>query len=224
MKVLILDSGILINFSLNGLLDLLEKLKESFDGKFLITNYVKQEVIDRPERIEKFELSALKVRDLLDRKVIELPNSLGISESELNQETMHLMDIANHYLQSSNGWVKLVSEAEMSCLALSDQLSKKGIENMIAIDERTTRILAEKPENLERMMSERLKQRISLVAEDLNVFRKYRFIRSSELVFVCHKKDLFPIKSKNALEALLFATKAHGSSVSFEEINELKKL
>ena len=117
-----------------------------------------------------------------------------------------------------------LSEAEMSCLALSDELSKIGIENIISLDERTTRILAEKPENLERILSEKLKQRIRLVASDLDLFRKYRFIRSSELVFVAYKKGIILLKGNKVLEALLYATKFHGSSISFEEINILKKL
>ena len=47
MKAFILDSGILINLSMNGLLYLLKALKTP-EIRFIITPEVKFEVIDRP--------------------------------------------------------------------------------------------------------------------------------------------------------------------------------
>lgn len=224
MKVVVFDSGPLINFSINGLLDILEKLKKDKEIKFLITEAVHYETVDRPSNIEKFELGALRVQDLVNRGILEFPESLGIESKSIKEEGKKFMDIANHYLQANGNWVSIVSEAEMSCLALSDELTRKGIENIIAIDERTTRLLGEKPENLERIMSEKLHQRVSLVAKNFAVFSKFRFIRSSELVFVAYKKGLFMIEGKRILEALLYATKFKGASISYEEINALKKL
>lgn len=224
MKAVIFDSGTLINLSMNGLLYILESLKKNFQGKFLITRPVKYETIDRPMGIEKFELGAIRVQNLIDQGILEFPESLGISEEVIKKETDQLMDIANHYIQSQGSWIKIVSDAEMSCLALSDELSKIGIKSLIAIDERTTRILAERPENLERILSERLHQKVSLVAKEFSIFSKYRFIRSSEVVFVAYKKGLINLQGKKVLEALLYATKFKGASISFEEIDQLKKL
>ncbi len=224
MKALIFDSGTLINLSMNGLLYVLEALKKNFDGKFLITQSVKHEVIDRPMGVMRFELGALKIKELLDKGVLELPSSIGIAGEKLQLETRELMDIANHFIQVRGQWVNLVSEAEISCLALSDELSKIGFETLIAIDERTTRILCENPSSLERIMSEKLHQRVTLIAEDLSIFSKYRFIRSSEIVFAAYKKDLVSLKGDKVLEALLYATKFSGSAISFEEIEIIKKL
>ena len=56
MKYLIFDSGPLINFALNGILPVLEKIKKEFKGEFLITKEVKREVIDYPLTIKRFEL------------------------------------------------------------------------------------------------------------------------------------------------------------------------
>lgn len=224
MKVLVLDSGTLINLSMNGLLYILEGLKKQFNGKLLITKQVKYETVDRPIGIEKFELGAVRIQNLIDSGVLEFSDSIDIPEQLINEETAELMDIANHYFQSKGQWIKIVSEGEMSCLALSAELTKRGIDNFIAIDERTTRILAEKPHNLERILSEKLHQRIELVAKDFNIFSQYKFIRSTELVFVAYKKGIINLKGKKVLEALLYATKFHGAAVSFEEINELKRL
>ena len=73
-------------------------------------------------------------------------------------------------------------------------------------------------------MSDRLKLKVQMIAKDFHIFTKYRFIRSSELVYVAYKKGLVSLKGRRVLEALLYATKFKGSSISFEEIEELKGL
>lgn len=225
MKICILDSGPLINLSMNGLLYLFEDLKKTFDGKFVITSQVKYEVVDRPLHVQRFEFGAMQVQALLDKKVIEMPSALGIDEKQLSLYTQELMDLANHFIQVKGQWIHIVSDGEMSCLALSDMLEKEGAETIIGIDERTTRVLGENPEQLEQLMSEKLHQRAELLAKDISLFKKHKFIRSSELVYVAYKKGLLHnLQGKKALEAALYATKFKGTAISFDEINQIKKL
>lgn len=224
MKALIFDAGPIINFSMNGLLEVLAELKRLFNGKFLITDAVKYEVVDRPINVPRFELGALRVQNLIDTNILELPSSVNINNDTLKKETQRLMDKANHFIFSNGSWINLMSEGEASCLALSNELSKKNIQNIIAIDERTTRILAEKPENLEKIISDKLHIKVKAQFSNIEEFAKFRFIRSSELVYVAYKKDLLKIQDKKALEAALYATKYKGTAISFEEIDELKKL
>jgi len=224
MKALIFDTGSLINLSMNGLLYILPEMKKSFKGKFLITQDVKYETIDRPLKVPRFELGALRVDSLINQKVLENPQSLGIKVETIKKQTKVLMEQANHYIRLKGRWIKIVSDAEMSCLALSSILSEKGVENIIAIDERTTRILSEKPQNLEKLMSRKLHANVSLTESNFDVFSKFRFIRSTELVYVAYKKGILRVKGPKVLEAALFATKFKGSSVSFDELKVLKKL
>ena len=79
-RAIIFDSGALISFSMNGITMILKELKDVFNGKFLITPEVKKEVIDVPLKIKKFELEALKIKEMLDDGVLEMPFSLGISD------------------------------------------------------------------------------------------------------------------------------------------------
>ena len=223
-KVLILDSGTIINLAMNGLLYLIKELKENSNVSFLITKQVEYETIDRPVGVPRFELEALRVKNLLESNFLEKPKNFGISQDQINKKTKELMDIANHSIFARNKWIKLVSDAEMSCLALSSLLNEKKIENIIAIDERTTRLLAEKPSNLEKLMSKKLHFHVKIQTDKFNVFKNFKIIRSTEIVFVAHKKGLLRIKGPKALEAALFATKFKGSSVSFDEITALKKL
>lgn len=224
MKAIIFDAGPLINLTMNGLLYILPELKKLCNGKLIITEAVKKEVVDHPIKIKRFEFEALQIQGLLQKGVLELPEAIGVSSETIQKNTQLMLDKANHFLQVNGQWIQIVSEAEISCLSLNDECTKKGIDSIIAIDERTTRLMAEKPEALAQLMSERLHKRVSIGSSDYKVFSKYKFIRSSELVFVAYKKGILSIKGKDVLEAALYATKFKGSSISFEEIDELKKL
>lgn len=223
MKALIFDSGPIINLSMNSLLYVLKELKKIFAGKFLITEAVKYEIVDRPLKIPRFELGALQIKELIDSNIIEFPSSLKIDSNEIKKETQNFMTQANNCTKVGDRLINIISEAETSCLALSQILTKQKIENIIAIDERTTRILTEKPQNLEKIMSDKLHTQV-IVSCDLNSFQNFKFIRSTELAYVAYKKGLLKINDQHALEAALYATKFKGSSVSYEEIRELKKL
>jgi len=107
---------------------------------------------------------------------------------------------------------------------LSEELSRRGIDNIIAIDERTLRMICEDPGHLVKIMEHKLHQRIELADTYDKGFSNFRFVRSSELVYVAYKKNLIEIKGKKVLEALLYATKYKGAAISFDEINVLKKL
>lgn len=224
MKTLILDSGTLITLSMNGLLYLIPELKKKTGVRFAITEKVKYEATDRPIKVPRFELGALRIKSLIDEKSLELPSAFSISQQAIKSKTQEFLELANHAVKAKQRWVDIVSQAEMSCLALSSLLTKRGIENMIAVDERTTRMLGEKPENLQKLMSKRLHYNVSLETKNLKTFSQFKFMRSTELVYVAYKKDLLKVKGPKALEAALFATKFKGSSVSFDEINALKKL
>ena len=208
---------------MNGLLEIFEKISQQ-GITIAITNYVYQEVVDRPSHIPRFELGALKIKELIDKGIIKFATDLGLAQQEIESETQRFLRIANSSIKSDNHFIEIVSPAEMSCIAISHLFNKRGVENIIAIDERTTRILFEKPENLRDLMSSKLHRNITLNTRPLEDTKQFRFIRSSELVFVALKKGYIKLNDKHALEALLYATKFKGCAISWEEIEQLKKL
>ena len=222
-KALIFDASAIITFAMNGFLPELKKLKKLFGGKFLITQDVKREIIDKPMKINRFKLEALKVNQLLDEKVFEMSNSLGISEKLISEKAQEFKDVANNLFEAKEKSLHIIDLGEASCLALSRFLDEKGIENVIAIDERTTRMLGEKPENLEHLLRRKLHTKVILKEEDFKLFEGFKFIRSAELIYVAYKKDLFNLKD-GALEALLYAVKSKGCAISGEEIKEIVKI
>ncbi|MFH1889854.1 MAG: hypothetical protein ABIJ58_03185, partial [Nanoarchaeota archaeon] len=146
-KAIIFDSGALISFSMNGITDILRDLKKIFGGKFLITAQIKEEIIDRPLKIKRFQLEALKLNQLLNEKVLELPGSMGIEDGEISKMTQEILDFANSAFSANGKDLHIMDLGEASGLALSRILREKNIKNVMVIDERTTRVLAEKPEN-----------------------------------------------------------------------------
>lgn len=222
MKAIIFDAGTIINFAMNGLLDILAKLKKDFKGKFIITERVKEEAIDRPLTIKRFELEALMIKKLFDEGIFELPYDL-VKKDEIIAERNKMLDLLNHTYYTKGEFMKIVHGGGTSSLALSLILSKKGIDNVVAVDERTARMLVENPENLRQLFSQKLHTKVEM-KKDISFIKGIRIIRSSELLYLAYKKGLVDLKDHNVLEALLYAVKFKGCSISFEEIEQMKKL
>lgn len=223
-KVIIFDASTLITLAMNGLLPEFRELKKIFKGKFIITKDVKREIIDRPITIKRFELEALKLKQLLDEKILEMPSCLGINEDEISIKTKEILNLANNLFIGKGKNLELIQFGEASCLVLSRLLDEKKIENVIAVDERTTRMLGEKPENLEKLLRKKLHIKVILNKKNFEFFKGFKFIRSSELVYVAYRKGMFKIKNTLLLDALLWAVKFKGCAISVDEIKEIKKL
>ena len=221
-KILIFDSGPLISLALNGLLSTLEKLKEKFpEIEFVMTPQVKVETIDKALTIKKYELEAVKIQSLVDHKIMKMSTDF-ISAEKLSKETMRIMNLANTIVKSDGEYMKIVHVGEASCLAFSNLCNCK---NIIAIDERVTRLLTESPENLQKIMERKLHRGVNLTKKNLSTFTNYKFIRSTELAYIAYKNNLYEYKKdKILLDALLYALKYSGTSISSKEIEEIKNL
>lgn len=223
MKYLIFDAGPIISLTLNGMLPILEKLKEVFDGEFVMTPTVKNEVVDRPMKIKKFKLEAIQVQDLIDKGIFKLSDEL-IPNQKLDQEVKRILKIVNGVLRTSQSGekIEILHKGEAECLAFS-QICK--CDNVIVIDERTTRMLTEAPKSLEKMMEKKLHTPLEAQLPLLDELKRFRFIRSAELLFIAYKKGLIPIKNnRDLLDALLYGVKFKGCAISSTEVEEMKKL
>lgn len=208
---------------MNGLIDLLYNLKKQFSGKFIITKAVKYESIDRPSGIKKFELGALKINQLVKDKILEIPESLGISGELVKEKAREIINKSNNAFLAKQEFMHIIDAGEASCLALSLLAAEKSIENIVVVDERTTRMLGENPENLRKLFESKLHTSVQL-KQDFSFLENTKFIRSSELVYLAYKKGLIKLKNGNVLDALLYATKFKGASISRQEIEEMKRL
>jgi len=217
-KSLIFDAGPLINFAMNGSLHILEKLKKEFNGDFLITKEVKKEIIDTPLGIKRFELEALQLKSLYDRGIIKLADLTPQQVNELRKKRDKITNIANTTFKTKKRYVHLIDKGESAVLALSSILKSQNI----VIDERTTRILCENPENLKKLFEKKLHTSITANKKNYSYFKDYKVIRSTELAYIAYKKGLFDIKDPRILEAALYGLKYKGCSISEAEIEEVK--
>jgi len=216
MRTLILDSSSIISMSLNNLLGILRLLKKKFDVKFVITPEVKKEVVDNPLEVRRFELEALMVMKLIEEKVIE------ISSQNIDEETKKIYDISNSIYSAEGENLRLIHSGESSCMALSSLIP----DSVLVIDERTTRMLCESPENLRKLMKSKLHTNVSMDKKSIKIFSKFKVLRSTELAYIALKNKLlqFPVSEEKSLDAVLFALKYKGCSISYEEIEQVKKL
>lgn len=220
-KLIIFDAGPLINFGMNGILSILKDLKKTFPGKFLITETVKKETIDRPKKIKRFELEALQVEELFKEKIIEIPELTKEQKHELEKTTNDFMNLANSTYKAKGKNLHLIDKGESEVLALATILKCSCV---IAIDERTTRMLCENPENLRKLLQKKLHTKVQSKKENYKFFENFKVIRSTELVYMANKKKLIKIKDPQAYGAMLYAVKYKGTSVSEDEIEQMKKL
>ncbi|MFA7707623.1 MAG: hypothetical protein WCX73_01625 [Candidatus Pacearchaeota archaeon] len=219
-KYLIFDSGPLINFAMNGCLDILEKLKKEFNGEFLITKEVIEEIIETPITIKRFELEALQLKSLYDRGVIKLADLTPQQVDELKIKREEITATANYMFNKKKKPIFLIGKGEAAVLALSKILNSPHV----VIDERTARMLCENPENLRKLLEKKLHTQIRARKENYSYFKGYKVIRSTELAYIAHKKNLFEIKDPRVLEATLYGLKYNGCSISETEIEEMKNL
>ena len=222
--IIIFDASTLISFSMAGLLPEIKELKKIFKGKFIISQAVKEEAIDRPMKIQRFQLEAIKIKALLDEKILELPIALGLDDKVIREKTNEILDLANTTIYGADKDIHLIDLGEASALAISKMLNDKKIKNVIAIDERTTRSLAETPNELKKYLEGKLHAKMTVKQEKIDFFKQFRFIRSTELIYVAYKKGLLRLKGTENLSAVLYALKYKGCAISGREIQEIKNL
>lgn len=223
MKVLIFDASTLISLTINGLLPEFRELRKNFNGKFIITEDVRKEVIDKPLSVKRFKLEGVKIQQLLEDKIIELPDSLGVKSIDLDSETERFVEIANNTFSERGKFIHIVDKGEVSCVALASLLKKKKVESLLAIDERTMRTLLEDANNLKDYLGRKLHQKISSDKKNYASFIGFAVVRSSELMFLAYQKGLIRFSSSSTLEAILYGLKFNGCAITEEDIAFLVK-
>ena len=225
-KAIVFDASTLISLSMNGLYPELRRLKEVFDGKFFITEDVWHEIIGKPLDIKKFSLEALNAKALLEEGILEMPDSVGISNKDFEKKTKSLLKKANSIYKQKNGKsVEIIHSGEASSIALIRELEKKNYECLLAIDERTTRMLIEKPNKMKKYLKKKLHTNLKLDKKNFEPFKGIKVIRSCELAYLAYKKDLVRLKDGDKiLDALLYAVKTKGCAISSDEIKKIKRM
>jgi len=225
MKTLFFDSGPVISLTTSNLLDILEPLKRRFDGEFFITPAVKRELVERPLKIKRFEFEALQVSKIIGEGILTL------TDVDVAQRSARLLKLANRCYQSKGKDLHIVHEAEVELLAAVCEFP----ESTMVIDERTMRLLLEDPEDLRKLLEQRLHTDVTLHKDALAQLQRevgtVRMIRSAELAVVAVSigalQGLAPhgrYGEELLLDAVLWRLKSNGCGISAQEIEEVKEL
>ncbi len=220
-KAIVFDSSSIISLAMNGLLHVLEDLKKTFDGEFLITPQVKAEVVDHPLEIKRFELEALMILDAIKKGTMEVRESPNLAN-----DTEKIRVSVNSIFVTNKEKMKIFHVGESSCIALCNYLEKQGYEVLFSVDERTARMLIENPENLRKLFELKLHTKMDMKKINLDFLKNIDVIRSAELCLAAYRKGMIslPASKVQAIDAILYGLKYNGCSISFNEIEDAKSL
>ncbi|MEK6957358.1 MAG: hypothetical protein AABW99_00030 [archaeon] len=224
MKQFVVDSSTLITISGNCMIRLFKHLAEMEGIAFIIPESVYRESVATPVKIKKFELNAIRIRDAVEEGYLKVVKTTPLVKKKMNELQAISAKICGTK-ECHN--IRLIDEGESETLALIKQMNCDAL----VIDERTTRMLIEEPEQLRSYLERRHQKRVELDRNSLAEFRQsfgdIPVFRSIELIALAYENGSFAKemhKSKQSLEAALYAAKFAGASVSFDEINDYLKM
>jgi len=205
------DASSLISLSTTCLLDILRKFPQT---EFYIPRKVYNEAVQSAEEIKKFQWNGLRIRQLVEDKTLTLTSAWP--------EAKQVMELANNTFIHKRKPVKVIQAGEAECIGCATKQKQAAI----LVDERNTRMLIEKPKQLEQYIESRTKERIKVNQNNINQLNKktqhIKIIRSTELLATAYMNGL--LNNQKELEAGLNALKYAGCSVTFQEIREYKKI
>ncbi|MCD6434351.1 MAG: hypothetical protein J7L14_01945 [Candidatus Diapherotrites archaeon] len=217
-NIVVVDSSAIITMSSTCFINVFEKLKKDWNYRFVVPESVYYETVERPLEIPRFELNAVRVKHLFDNNVLEVAKKT----TKLQKTSSEILRLANSCFSSHGKFLKVLQKADAEVLALAKELNAK----MVAVDERTARMIIENPEALRNIIEGRTHSSVELDKEQAYMlkenFKDIFFIRSAELLSYAFSSRMFDeIEfSKKALEALLISAKLNGCGISFGEIDE----
>jgi|TARA_B100002003_G_C13964311_1_gene466948 predicted nucleic acid-binding protein len=215
--IAVFDTSSLISMSQSCLIASLKGLRNENENTFVIPESVYGEVVERPLKIKRFELNAVRVQKAVDEGWLEVKELNAPFRDMANK----IADLANNMFFIKGKRLKLIQAGEIEALALLKQLNS----NLLIIDERTTRAILESPMQLKRLIERRRNKKVNFkeenAAELKEMFPELDIARSVDLVALAFERKLLGEElpqSKQALEAALYAVKYAGCAVSGNEI------
>lgn len=215
MKSILFDSSTLISLAITCSCPILEKLHADYGGEFYISKSVQEETIGRASKSKRFKYEAYRLKNLVDAGVFKM-----YDESKFSSQISQLADLANSTCFAYGKQVKIIHPGEVSLLVGAKSLGADAI----AIDERTTRLLVEAPEQVAQLLERKLHTRIEVDSKKLAQVAKelagIRIIRSADLALAAFKKGYFGKPSKDLLDGVLWALRFAGCAISSKEIDD----
>lgn len=220
MDRVICDASSLISLLESCLFSILAGLKKDSGIEFVIPKGVEDELISTPRGIKKFEFSALRAQKALGEGVFT------VYSGDLSGGIGKIERIANTAFSFERKYLKVLQRGELEALALTKALDCRNL----LVDEKTTRLLIESPEDIRERLEKKLRRKIVMDASKIQEMRKefghLNIFRSAELVAYAFRKGLVKdiAQDSEGLRAALYKLRSGGCSISDPEIEEYPSL
>jgi len=209
------DSSAIISLSMNCMSRILKELGK----EIVIPPAVYGEIVTRPMASKRFALGSMRIKKLLDDKVVTIRKA----DPSLSQKILEGFNSAYTVKKQP---LNIIHVGEAEALALT----KNHDVEALLVDERTTRLLMEDPQQLRKLLSRRNNQSVQLNLDKVNEVKKLlpkvTVIRSTEIAAIAYEKGILSKYLSegegNLIEALLCALKFSGCSITWDEIEEYK--
>lgn len=213
MGIIAADSSSMISLAINCMSNVLRDL----NAKVVVSEGVYDEIITHPINTKHFALEAMRIRKLFSEGVV----SVEKPDSHL---THRILDLSNSVYSFRGYSMKIIHEGEAEALSLAKAMGADAL----LVDERTTRLLIEDPEELGKVLSSRNQKEVRMDYGKLQALEKIvsgvSVIRSSEIAAVAYENGILEKylgkEDHKVLEAVLCALKFSGCSISWDEISE----
>jgi|SRR3989344_64746 len=228
MKSLVFDTSSIISISTNNLLDRLFELKKSYNGEFLISNSVKEELIDNPLKTKRFEFQAVLIADAVGKGRFKFFDNLAVKN-----KAAILMNVANNIFSIGGKPLRILDRAEIEGLVLAGVVKADAY----VVDERTLRLLVEDYRKLQQLLERKFHNDVEVDKRNLKNFNELanvKIIRSVELMTIAFElgllnefsggKDMINGYRRKMLEGVLWGLRLRGCGISTKEINDVLKL
>ena len=219
MGTIVFDSSTIISISDKCLINLLRQLAKNDKAEFLIPESVYRESVAKPMKVRRFELNAIRIKAGVEDGWLKIVRRT----KEIRQLTNNISQAANTVFFVDKKPVRLIQEGETEALAIRKLLGAE----LVAIDERNTRMLIEDPHRLQKYLEFKYGEEVKISDASLEQFHSLTgrpgIVRSVELIALAYERGYFEVdleKSRNALEAALYAAKYAGCAVSGSEIDD----
>ncbi|MEM2873985.1 MAG: hypothetical protein QW063_00795 [Candidatus Nanoarchaeia archaeon] len=211
---LFFDSSALISLAVTCSLPILRKLKEYYNGDFLITTSVYKETIERAMYSLRFRYEGYRLKELLDDSVLKI-----YSDIKLHDQIIKLMNTINKTYTSNHKTLNIVQQGEVSTLVACAR--ERG--EAFVVDEWAARLILEDPFYLKFKLENKLHQKLEIDLNNLSAINSYLsekpiVLRSAEFALTAWEKGMLG-DNKDALVGLLWALKFAGCAITEQEIN-----
>jgi len=220
LKSIVFDSSSIISVSEKCFIKIFERMSQK--AELAIPKKVEFEMIVKPYGIRQFELNSLRIKMALKNKWLK---SIAL-KPEFFQLAQRIKNTANSSFIVRGRPFVLIQDGESETIALLRQLDAR----LLVIDERNTRMLIEDINGLKNYLESKIGP-IQLDAKSINEFKKLtegiKVCRSAEIIALAFEQGFLDEeleKSKDSLEAALWAVKYSGCAVSDQEIKDFLRI